>query len=181
MVQKLMWLCVLGFVGTLSAQLDLPDQFRDQLDSLGADIIRPLDSDYRSVQLAENRFRPADFVMYSRKEKLEIRYYLQPESSMGHYQGMPHIATGRFLIDVSSNDEDAVTTAHSFIGESFATFNADWAKLFTFRPKREFSDTNTAQLVALYREGLGIIYIFLCFDKPPDELDTRQLAARFIE
>ncbi|MEL6275951.1 MAG: hypothetical protein AAFU03_12685 [Bacteroidota bacterium] len=118
--------------------------------------------------------------MYSKQEKLEIRYYLQAESEMGPFVGMPHVAAGRLLIDVSSNDEDAVTTAHSFQGEALATYRADWAKLFTFQPKRRFSDTNFAQMVALYQEGIGMLYVFLLFDKAPDTLDSRQLAIRFI-
>lgn len=159
----------------------LPDSFQYQLAELNAAIIRPLDSDFKAINIKSSRFQAPQFVMYSRQEKLEIRYYLQTAAEMGSFQGMPHVASSRLLIDISSNDDDALLTAHSFTDEAFLTFGADWAKLFTFKPKRSFSDTQYAQLVALYKEGRGLIYVCLLFNKPPESLDTRQLAIRFLD
>ncbi|PHI18229.1 hypothetical protein CEQ90_19025 [Lewinellaceae bacterium SD302] len=168
-------------VNNLAGQGPLPQAAANRFDSLGADIIRPFDADFKEVSVARTRFRPAEYAIGSKKEKLEIRYYLQTEKELGHFSGMPHVATGRFLMDVGSNDEDAQTTVHSFQGEQLETYNADWSKLFTFQPKYEFAAYEYAQLVALYKEGRGLIWVILLFNKPPDTLDARQLAARFLE
>jgi hypothetical protein len=94
---------------------------------------------------------------------------------------MPHVATARFLMDIGSNDEDSQTAVHSFGEEETAIYAADWARLFTFRPKSSFAPYEFAQLVALYKEDRGLIWVVLLFNTPPDTLDTRQLAARFLE
>ena len=51
--------------------------------------------------------------------------------------------------------------------------------MYTFRPKRSFSDKSQAQLIALYRSGRGLAYTILLFDKAPDPLEGRQLTLRF--
>lgn len=164
----------------LVAQLYLPDSFQLRLDQMGADIIRPLESDYRPTTAEETAFFPAEYILYSRREKLEIRYHLVPEAEMGPMAGMPHVFTARLVANAGSNDDDAFTSVHRFLGEDFKTFGADWAKLYTFRPKLSLSDHQNAQLVALYREGVGMLYALLLFDKAPDTLEIRQLAARFL-
>ncbi|NJO87198.1 MAG: hypothetical protein HC821_04160 [Lewinella sp.] len=164
----------------LGAQGPLPDSFQLRLNGLGADLIRPVGADFTVLSAKANRHLPTHFALYSRHEKLEIRYTVFAEAELGPLAGLPHVAVSHLLLDIGSNDEDAFLTMHSYVGESFNTFGADWAKLFTFRPKRSFCDTAFAQLVALYREGLGMAYVFLLFDQAPETLDARQLALRFL-
>lgn len=165
----------------LVAQLAIPAELQWRLDTMQADIFRPLDSDFRPVKVDGEDYVPAQFAMYSKREKLEIRYYARPKKELGFFAQMPHLDASRVVMNAASNDEDAVTTGHSFGTEDRKTFGADWAKLFTFPPKRGFSDTQYAQMVAIYRENQGMIYIFLLFNDAPDTLDARQIAARFLQ
>ncbi|MGB3800731.1 MAG: hypothetical protein WA952_13025 [Lewinella sp.] len=165
---------------TLVAQIDLPPDFMVRLDSLDMRFNAPLDSDYREKTLRdENRWLDDHYTMSSRREKLEIRFHLDPEQLGDRYYGLPHLAATTLAMNLGSNDEDAVTAVHSFGTEEMAIYNADWARMYTFRPKRSFSNKEQAQLIALYREGRGLAYTILLFDDAPDTLDGRQLSLRF--
>ncbi|PPK88439.1 hypothetical protein CLV84_1406 [Neolewinella xylanilytica] len=163
-----------------SAQIDLPPEFLLRLDSLDMRFNAPLDSDYREKTFRdENRWLEDHYTMTSRREKLELRFHIVPEHEGDRYYGLPHLAATTLAMNLGSNDEDAVTAVHSFGTEEMALYNADWARMYTFRPKRSFSDKEQAQMIALYREGRGLAYTILLFDDAPDTLDGRQLSLRF--
>ncbi|MCP9237832.1 hypothetical protein [Lewinella sp. JB7] len=164
---------------SLVAQMDLPPHFTRLLDSLDIRFTAPLDSDYRETLRHDNDYLIDDYAMASRREKLELRFHIRPETEGDRYYQLPHLAATTLAMNLSSNDEDAVTAVHSFGEEDLELFNADWARMYTFRPKRSFSDREQAQMVALYREGRGIAYTILLFDKAPDTLEGRQLSLRF--
>lgn len=164
----------------LAAQLDLPDDFQRRLDSMDVRFTAPLDSDYRETTLRhDNRWLDDHYSMTSRREKLEVRFHLTPEHAGDRYFGLPHLAATTLAMNLGSNDDDAVTAVHSFDDEELALYGADWARMYTFRPKRSFSDKEQAQLIALYREGRGLAYTILLFDRAPDTLEGRQLSLRF--
>ncbi|MBB4081071.1 hypothetical protein GGR28_003718 [Lewinella aquimaris] len=161
------------------AQMDLPPDFVRLLDSLDIRFTAPLDSDYRERMRHDNDYLIDDYAMASRREKLELRFHIRPEVANDRYYQLPHLAATTLAMNLSSNDEDAVTAVHSFGEEDLELFNADWVRMYTFRPKRSFSDKQQAQLVALYREGRGMAYTILLFDDAPDTLEGRQLSLRF--
>ncbi|WP_116126485.1 hypothetical protein [Lewinella sp. IMCC34183] len=164
----------------LMAQLDLPADFQARLDGMDIRFNAPLDSDFRERTLRQdNRWLEDHFAMTSRSEKLELRFHLLPEHEGDTYYQMPHLAATTLAMNLGSNDEDAVTAVHSFGEEELILYGADWARMYTFRPKRSFSDKEQAQLIALYREGRGLAYTILLFDKAPITLEGRQLSLRF--
>lgn len=170
-------LCLLS---PLAAQFDLPVEFVARLDSVDVQFTAPLDSDYREATLRSDcPYLPEHFALRSRRENLELRFHLRPERLDDLYYGRPHLAATTVAMNLGSNDEDAVTAVHQFGDEELAIFNADWARMYTFRPKRSFSSRQQAQLVALYREGRGMAYTVLLFDDAPDTLEGRQLSLRF--
>ena len=172
--------CLLVLALPVAAQMDLPADFLARLDSLDLRFNAPLDSDFREQTLRnDNRWLSDHYTMTSRREKLEIRFFIAPEHEGDRYAGLPHLAATTLAMNLGSNDEDAVTAVHSFGEEDMALYNADWARMYTFRPKRSFSDKEQAQLIALYREGRGLAYTILLFDRAPDTLDGRQLSLRF--
>lgn len=162
-----------------SAQVDLPPDFQRLLDSLDVRFTAPLDSDYRESLRHDNDYLADDFAMYSRRERLELRFHLRPEVVSDRYYQLPHIAATTLAMNLGSNDEDAVTAVHSFSEEELDFYGADWARMFTFRPKRSFSDKQQAQLIALYREGRGLAYTILLFNRAPVTLEGRQMSLRF--
>ncbi|NJB86468.1 hypothetical protein GGR26_002236 [Lewinella marina] len=173
-------LFLLLFAAALPAQMDLPPDFITRLDSMDIRFTAPLDSDFRETTLRnENRWLEDHYAMASRREKLELRFHLRPEHEGDRYYQLPHLAATTLAMNLGSNDEDAVTAVHSFGEEELALYGADWARMYTFRPKRSFSDKEQAQLIALYREGRGLAYTILLFDKAPETLEGRQLSLRF--
>ncbi len=121
-----------------------------------------------------------DFGIRSRKEGLEIRYDLQTDAQLGDLAGNPHVATMRLVMNMGSNNDHSLVAVHSFPDSTVSLdFGADWVRTYTFQPKVGFTDRETIQLVALYREGRGLAWIFLMFNKPPFTLDARSLALRF--
>ena len=162
-----------------TAQIDLPPDFQQLLDSLDVRFTAPLDSDYRESLRHDNDYLADDFAMGSRRERLELRFHLRPEVAGDRYYRLPHLAAATLAMNLGSNDEDAVTAVHSFSDEELDFYGADWARMFTFRPKRSFSDKQQAQLIALYREGRGLAYTILLFDRAPSTLEGRQMSLRF--
>jgi len=156
-------------------------EFAILLDSMDVRINHPLDADFRLQPNLENDYLKDQLTAYSKREKLEMRFHLRPETGTDPYFQMPHLRAATLVMNLSSNEEDAVTTVHSFGEEEMAIFNADWARMYTFRPKRSYSDRGNAQLVALYKSGRGMAYIILLFREAPTTIEGRQLALRFRE
>lgn len=166
----------------LTAQITPDSTFARQLAEMGLEIIQPLESDYRNLGAAENDYLTCPLVVRSRREKLEIRYAVRPVADMGYLADAPHIAAGNLAVNLASNDEDTFLAVHSLPAASVRdNYGADWLKLYTFPPKRGFSERETCQMVALFREGVGMAYVFLLFDKAPELLDARTNALRFVD
>lgn len=163
----------------LAAQLELPSDFQQLLDRLDIRFAAPSDSDYREAPRHDNDYLVDQFSISSRREKMEIRFHIQTEVEDDRYYRRPHLAATTLAMNLGSNDEDAVTAVHSFDDEELALYGADWAKMYTFRPKRGFSSRRQAQMIALYRAGRGMAYTILLFDDAPYGLESKQLALRF--
>ena len=164
---------------TLAAQLPSTPEFSALLDSLDVRVNHPFGADYRLRPNPENDYLADQLTVYSKAEKLEVRLSLLPEDERDPYYQRPHLRAGTLVMNLGSNDEDAVTAVHSLDDEEMAVLNADWARLYTFRPKRGYSPRANAQLLATYKVGRGLAYTVLLFDKTPDALEGRQLLLRF--
>ena len=156
-------------------------EFDRLLEQLDATVNYPLQSDFRTIKTPRNDYLEDHLAVRSRAEKLEIRFHLRPERDYDIYAGRPHYLSMMKVMNLGSNADDAVTAVHSFGEEELAVFNADWARMYTFRPKRGYSEREQAQLVAIYREGRGMAFVVLLFDRAPETLEGRQLAVRFRE
>jgi hypothetical protein len=140
----------------------------------------PLDSDYRETLDRENDYLRSHYAIRSRREKMELRFHLRPERPDDRYYQLPHLAATTLAMNLGSNDEDAVTAVHRFSDDELRFYGADWARMYTFRPKRSYGNGfGQAQLIALYREGRGLAYTVLLFDEAPATLEGRQLSLRF--
>jgi hypothetical protein len=165
---------------SLSAQLDLPPDFLERLDGMDVRFTPPLDSDYRESLDQVNDYLDSHYAMRSRRERMELRFHLRPERPGDRYYQLPHLAATSLAMNLGSNDDDAVTAVHRFSDDELRFYNADWARMYTFRPKRSYSKGyEQAQLIALYREGRGLAYTVLLFDDAPDTLEGRQISLRF--
>jgi hypothetical protein len=165
--------------GLLQAQLPLTPEVQVLLDTLDLRVNHPFDADFKLLKNTPNDYLDDQLTVRSKAEKLEIRLHLLPETEEDLYYQRPHMRVGLLVMNLASNEEDAVTTVHSFDEEELAVLNADWARMYTFRPKTSYSPHATAQLVAIYKVGRGLAYNILLFDDAPGTLEGRQLLLRF--
>lgn len=176
-----LFLLLFTILPVLSAQLPLTPDFETLLDSLDVRVNHPFDGGFELLENPENDYLADQLTVYSKSEKLEMRFHLRPEDEHDLYYQRPHLRASMLVLNLGSNDDDAVTAVHSFGEEELAVLNADWARMWTFRPKRSYSDQATAQLIASYKIGRGLIYTILLFNKAPETMEGRQMMLRFRE
>ena len=176
---RLLLLLLLLLGGLLQAQLPLTPEVQVLLDSLDLRVNHPFHADFKLLKNPDNDYLADQLTVRSKTEKLEIRLHLRPETADDLYYQRPHLRVGLLVMNLASNDEDAVTSVHSFGEEELAVLNADWARMYTFRPKTSYSPRATAQFIAIYKVGRGLAYNVLLFDDAPDTLEGRQLLLRF--
>ena len=161
-------------------RVDLPEDFSTLATDMAVDFMAPLDAGYRDVRTFPNPHQKYEFAIRSRKEKLEIRYHLEPEVDNQPMTRIPHVRCMQMIANVASNEEDTRVSALSLPDSiRLDQLNADWAKVFFFTPKKTFSTRYTCQMLAMYKEGRGMVFAYLLFNKPPMELDNRLLTVRF--
>lgn len=175
----LAWVLQLLLCTTLAAQVPLPETFASSLDAMQIDWLEPVEMSYKPSRQANNSYQPCHFGMWSGREKMEIRYLLAPIDSTE--VAVPHVAASRILWHLASNDEENYIAMHSISDRQLKEdFNADWGKVWFFKPKGAFSNRDHCKMLALYREGRGMAYTFFLFDQAPITLDQRFFSMRFI-
>lgn len=172
----LLWL----YTGPAGAQIDLDPDFQEKLEVAGLEFIEPLEARYRDIRVVRNDFLTYDFAIRSRREGLEIRYYVQAAGEAPI--DVPHVDAVRLLTHLASNDERFVMSGLDVNETDLREqFNADWGKVFFFTPKEAFSPRRQCKMLALFREGFGSAFVFFLFDEAGPELDHRFYALRFRE
>jgi len=185
-LHKVFFSLVLLSLGSLSKsqaqRIDLTEDFSTLAATMAVDFMAPLDAGYKDIRAFPNPHQNYELAIRSRREKLEIRYHLEPEEENKPMTRIPHVRCMQMIANVASNEEQTRVSALS-ISDSIRIdrLNADWAKVFTFTPKKTFSPRLTCQMLAMYKEGKGMVFTYLLFNKPPIELDNRLLSIRFEE
>ncbi|MEM9886251.1 MAG: hypothetical protein AAF849_10185 [Bacteroidota bacterium] len=166
----------------IGQKIDYPADFLNKLDQLSLAFIEPLESDYKDVMVLKNEVQSYDFAIKSRKEKIEIRYIVQP-SGDDLLANMPNIQFTRLLTQLASNHETASPMAIHDIArkELEEFFHADWGRLAFFQPKGDFAHWRHAKLLSLFKAEKGMTHILFLFQKPSVDLDNRFYAVQFIE
>ena len=178
-------LCSLLFWGMtqpLVGQVDLPPEFAQQLTDNELQFVFAADSDYRPYRYQLNDYEPCDFAMRSRRERLQIRYLIMPLDTGDYMSYLPQMMASRMVSHLTKNEEEAVISMHELSQEQTeGDFHADWARIFYFPPKPQFSDYEHCRMLAIYREGKTMAYVFFLFDKPPVQLNQRLVTLQFTE
>ena len=179
---RLFIIFLLFSVGLPAQKIDLSDNFSSLLEQCQLEFLAPLDAGYKDIAIGRNPFQPYDFAIRSRKEKLEIRYLIEPYRPEDPSFEAPHVRCIQKLMHLASNDQEFVMTGVDIDTTSLReNFNADWGKTFFFKPKPYFSQSRHVKMLALFKEGKGIAYIFFLFDEPSRNLDNRIYTLRFLE
>ena len=167
---------------TLAGQtINYPIAFQQLLTEVEIDFFEPVEARYKDVEIKPNDYQAYDLRLYSRKEKLEIRYAIKPYSEADIMSQNPHLLTMRAVSSIATNDEAYIITALEMSPTDLAMdFNADWGMTYFFTPKGDFSEAPHCRLIALYKEGKGTAFAIYLFEDPSNEaLDTRYQAFRF--
>lgn len=155
------------FFGNLSAQLALPADFQTKLTATGLSFFMPVEHNFKIEKVYKNDLQPYDFAIRQKKDKVEIRYLVIPDTGI-IAGGYPHLNFSNRTMTLASNDDDEANSAISVLQISEKTlhekYHADWGAISFFRPKASFSYARYCKLVALYREGLGYVYTLFLYN-----------------
>jgi hypothetical protein len=169
----------LFFVTPTKGQEQLPLEYQLQIAQQGLDWFSP-EVPYKVLRNPSMVFQEYDFAVNLRKEKLEIRYLFVPVEPDSDQALIPHLSASRMAMHLASNAEDSYLVAHEVDSAVMDTvYHADWVQIYFFKPKQVFSASENCQMLAFYREGLGLCYAFLLFDDPPVTLPERMNLMRF--
>ena len=170
-----LFLSLYCFCSQLSAQLDIPANFQAKLAVTGLNFLTPVEHHLKKVKVYENEFQPYDFAIRQKKDKVEIRYLVLPDTGT-IAGGYPHLEFSRRTMTLASNEDDEAASTISVIQLSEKTlaekYHADWGAISFFKPKRFFADTRYCKFVALYREGLGYVYTFFLYNNVNVDFDA---------
>lgn len=185
-MKRITWIILLFLITPLliKAQQNwkINEEFDNALQLLNAEVMPPLDGAYKTYNPSQNSTQNCQWALRSRKEKLEIRYLATPLSLGKKTQQYPSIAAHRLAMHVCSNEENAIITARDLSEhEQEVLYNADWGRVYIFPPKLDFSSYTYCKMIALYKEGKGMAYIFNLFDNPSPNIDSRLYSFRFME
>ena len=178
------WMVGLLFLLPIGAysQWKMSPEFLQILQEVDAEVMPPLDAGYKVRYPVSNRTQNYQWVLRSRKEKLEIRYLVSPFNTTSPTLKYPAVAAHRLAMHVCSNAEEAMITARDLDEEELQDFyNADWGKIYIFPPKDDFSLYAHCKMVVLFKEDRGIVYLFHLFNEPSPAIDQRLHSFRFKE
>ena len=156
-------------------QLDYPLEFKETLQAAQLDFYEPLENSAKIVQIQKNDLLPYDFALKLKKEKVEIRYAILPDSEQKEYF-RPNIYFAAKASSVASNDEDSSIMAFHAVDTAALknTFNAEWGAAVFFKPKASFSSKQHCKMLALYKEGKANVLIFYLFNDESIDLNEPQ-------
>jgi hypothetical protein len=175
LIQKLIFF-ILFFVSTdCFSQESEYSLFNEMIHKMGVDFASPVDGKYQALKWVDQPFWGEHFSLVSRKENIEIKILFKPE--LLHH---PHVNSVRWITQIASNEEE---TAISFVPltteRTKELYGADWAKVFFFKPKIGSSLYSETKMIALYKEEVGMIFVFFLFNEADQALLNRDQIIRF--
>jgi len=144
------------------------------------DIFEPTEGKYTSKRPRRNDYQKIDHQVYSKEDKLEIRYTIIPYEKNNPATQIPHVEFMRVISSIAPNEDDTPVTVHTMPSlELSKQFNADWGSIAYFKPKPSFANYKHCRFLSIYGDKRGTIHIFFLFDEPSPILDSRIYAMRF--
>ena len=157
--------CIIFFCAVtmlLSAQ-SFQEEIEEELVDIQVQLFTPAEQEAYTIKPDKNEIFPTDFII-KHKDKIEIRveYFSTNKDSLAISN--PNIKNGIRLGQLIDNIEESTISLHSLGSQELNIFGADWATQATFQPKIEFSDKKYCQLITMYKEETGLIFLYLLFD-----------------
>ncbi len=172
-------LLFLYFSNNVFAQVKTTKSFTKKLIQMDLEFFPPLENSYKKIKASESIIVDFDFEIKARKKDMRIGFVLFPEKK--NAMTFPHIMASNMALSAATNeDEEARMVLHEMSKEDLESYQADWGAIVFFQPKRIFSDKDHCKMLALYREGKGIVYIFYLFNKASEEVDLQKNCLSFL-
>jgi len=167
------------FSNNAFTQVEITKSFAKKLASMDLEFLPPLENKYKKIRNSESVIVGFDFAIKSKKADMEIGFSLLPERK--NEMNFPHIKTSNMALSAATNeDEEARLVLHEMSKEDLENYHADWGAVIFFQPKRIFSDKKHCKMLALYREGKGLVYVFYLFDEASEEVDLQKDCLSFL-
>ncbi len=150
------------YAGNISAQ-SFQEEVVSALAVAQIEIFSPLEQKAYPLRKDLNSFFATDFIIdHSDKVEVRVEVLRFPQDSLAISN--PHIKNGIRLGQLIDNMNDDPVTLHKLGSEDLDFFGADWATQALFNPKEEFSTKKNCQLITLYKEDVGLIFLYLLFE-----------------
>jgi len=148
---------------SLAAQNSFQDKITEELAAMQVQVFSPIEEAAYPLEKDKNKFLATDFIL-KHSDKLEVRVEYFSHSKDSIAISNPHIKNGIRLGHLINNVEESNISLHRLGSEDLILYGADWATQATFRPKPEFSDKMHCQLISIYKEEVGLLFLYLLFD-----------------
>ncbi len=141
------------------------DSFQAYLSSFDISCHLPKGKGVKVLRKDSTNFLKHQFGLSLKKEKVEIRFEFVEEPKEHDYY-IPNFQNARRLVNYARNSDESVMSMFYLGTKELAFSNADWGSQGFFVPKMEFSEANHCQMISLYKEGIGHMFIYMLFNDP---------------
>ncbi len=171
---------LLLFAGAMLAQIKMPLSFEQLLNDAQLSFNKPTENKYKTLRPTKNSIFNYDFSIKAKRGDLEIRYAIKKINKKQSELIFPHILSMNTASHIASNHSDAEVVVQHVSNEDLKTiFKADWAAVFYFSPKHQFSKKRNCKMLSLYKESVGLVYVFFLFNKTSIDLDNQFYTLNF--
>jgi len=180
-ILRLLSCCLLFFIFSNNAftQMQIPKDFAKKLKYMELEFLPPLENSYKKIRYSESITVGFDFAIKSKKVDMTIGFSLLPEGK--NAITFPHIKVSNMALSAATNENEAARLVmHEMSKKDLENYHADWGAVVFFQPKRIFSDKDHCKMLALYREGKGLVYVFYLFDEASEEVDFQENCLSFL-
>ena len=126
-------------------------------------IFSPIEQEAFNIREDRNEFFATNFIVdYSKQVEIRVEVFTFPEDSIA--MNNPHVKNGLRIGQLMNNVNDSQVAMHQLGSEDLEFFGADWATQALFSPKENFSLKSKCQLITLYKEEVGLVFVYLLFD-----------------
>ena len=180
-ILRLLSCCILLFIfsNNVFTQVKTSKSFNQKLAKMDLAFLAPLENSYKKIKASESIIVDFDFEIKAKKADMKIGFVLFPEGN--NALTFPHIKVSNMALSAATNqDDEARLVMHEMSKEDLENYQADWGAVVFFQPKRIFSDKDHCKMLALYREGKGLAYVFYLFDEASEEVDLQENCLIFL-
>jgi hypothetical protein len=103
--------------------------------------------------------------LYLISDKGEIEHYFFFYATHKIPPNFPHIYSANRLVDLASNENIQWINQYSLTTEQAKSqYHAEWANEAGFKPKTSFSVQPRCRQFAMYRQSVGLILAYTCYN-----------------